>query len=150
MRRIVALVLIIMLIPAIAFSGGNNDRSVYIESVRENVVKMLKALADKYENYADQFDADYIYIMYSYFKTWLSLRSVENAEQLVGIKENPLTDGKEQFDDITRQLEQGYVFIEETINGSYKQWLSGEITNEMFGGQIVSLINAMVNKQQKD
>ena len=141
MRRLLAILIVIVLLPAAVYAE-EMSRKEYIAGVRDYVGSMLQALKEVYDE-DPEMDADYIFFTYSYLKAWMSLNTVCTAETVWNLKQPGLV-VFDSMDSMVKGTEQTNAMLERVVDEKYEKWLNGELSDEDCMKTIMAIVNSYV------
>ena len=142
MRKIIALLLVIILLPIVVLSEAGMTREEYYTEVNDSTIGILKSIVDAYNQAPEAFDADLIMMAYSYYAEYLALRRILTLESLW--KYTGLTDGsvyKDLLNGTSLQQEHSYAYIDKIISEKFMDWSDGKKTDEEFAKYIIGVIS---------
>lgn len=140
MKRIVAVLIVLVMVCAYAVAGADQKRVDHAEENKEYAKDIVKTLAMVYDLDPDSFDADYIYLLYSYYRLYSAASSLSLAEQAYNLRL-----GKSAvFSDLSRGNESTTALLDKVMMEKYVSWLNGELSDREYCDTAIPAIKSLM------
>lgn len=140
MKRVIAVILVLVMIPAACFASVNLDTT---KRIMEYAVSRMKSMVTVYDLHPDYFDDDVAYMAYSYYELYIASKRAYSAELLFSVKE--IAGLKNVvIDDATKLTESSSATFYGLVDSMYYKWLDGEKTTKQFADFIIIVIKSAI------
>ena len=144
MKRVLSVVLVIMLLVPVAAMGAS-DQGIG-EYTMGLCKSMIEALVNIYDNNPYLFDADYTFMLYSYYQMYAAAERTKFAELYFNMK-TILSASTEIVSDKELQLEKSRQDLSDILVQEFQKWTNKEITSEKFNDLLVNLARIVVESK---
>ena len=149
LKRTIAILaaLVILCVSAAGIADGEKE---YISDIAvKRSEKMLRTMTEIYETSRNDFDDDFIYLYYLYYKEHSIAQETVNWEAVFDLKANEFSDGKVFFNDTMKMTVKTTATVNKLADEQYAKWLAGEITSDEFADAIHTMVVAMFKTQEE-
>lgn len=145
MKRVIAIMLLLVMIPAACFAS---DRAETIKQVVDYAKYYLGNFISTCESYPDYFDDDYTFMLYSYYKMYIAAKRAYTAELIENIK---VTSGLKHnvLDDTTKGQESLSKVLYDYVDDAYYKWLTGEMSTREFAGLVAAIAKSAIKAEDE-
>lgn len=143
MKKVLAIVVVMMLAFIGVANAGANERAKAIGTISDYCVQMLNALCDIYDAGGDDaLDEDYTEMLYKYYKLFWSSQQVVAKETQMGVKE--LTG--EVFG--VGDSEALWVYVQTQVDEKWLDYVDGDMDRSEYNKWIVEYVRKQVDASE--
>lgn len=140
MKRIVALLMVLVMVFGYAVACADQKRVNRAEENKEYAKEMVSTLGIIYDSNPDLFNADYICLLYSYYRLYSAASRLSLAEQAINLR----TGTNVVFSDISRTNESTAALLDKVMMEKYVSWLNGELSDREYCDTAIPAIKALM------
>ena len=140
MKRIVALLMVLVMVFGYAVTCADQKRVDRADENKEYAKEMVSTLGIIYDSNPDLFNADYIYLLYSYYRLYSAASSLSLAEQAINLR----TGTNVVFSDFSRTNESTAALLDKVMMEKFVSWLNGELSDREYCDTAIPAIKALM------
>lgn len=140
MKRIVALLMVLVMVFGYAVACADQKRVDRADENKGYAKEMVSTLGIIYDSNPDLFNADYIYLLYSYYRLYSAASSLSLAEQAINLR----TGTNVVFSDISRTNESTAALLDKVMIEKFVSWLNGELSDREYCDTAIPAIKALM------
>lgn len=138
MKRMVAVLMVLVMVCAYGMAGADQSRVEHAKENEKYAKDMVMSLSLIYNADPDGFDADYIYLLYSYYRLYSAASSLNLAEKAFNLRTGTNT----VFSDLSRGNEKAGAMLDKLMTEKYVSWLNGELSDREYCDTVIPVIKA--------